>query len=43
MTVVVDISCPNCERTQTVRKIEIDRYRCEECGEEFDQADVLPS
>jgi len=43
MTVVVDIACPNCERTRTVRKVAIDRYRCDDCGEEFGQGDVVPS
>ncbi|MFB6361791.1 MAG: hypothetical protein ABEH59_10790 [Halobacteriales archaeon] len=43
MTVVVDISCPECGETRAVRKVSIGRYRCEECGATFDQAAVDPS
>ncbi len=42
MSVLVDIACPECERTRTVRKVAIGRYRCEECDVAFSQADVLP-
>lgn len=43
MTVVIDISCPICEQTGTVRKVGIGTYRCVDCDREFSQADVRPS
>lgn len=42
MTVVVDISCPECGETNTVRKVGIGRYVCGECGASFDQTEVQP-
>jgi len=42
MSVLIDIACPECGRTQSVRKVALDRYRCEECCVEFSQEDVLP-
>jgi ribosomal protein L37AE/L43A len=42
MTVLVDIDCPECGRTATVRKLALGRYRCGDCGTEFSQEDVLP-
>ncbi|MFB6142058.1 MAG: hypothetical protein ABEJ30_01800 [Halorientalis sp.] len=42
MSVLVDISCPACERTLPVRKVSIGRYRCGECGHEFTHDDVRP-
>lgn len=42
MTVVIDIACPDCERRDAVRKVDIRRYRCEECGREFGHEEVLP-
>ncbi len=43
MTVLVDINCPSCDSTGAVRKLGIGSYRCEDCGCEFSQADILPS
>lgn len=43
MTVLVDISCPECGETRAVRKVSIGQYRCEECGATFDQSAVDPS
>ncbi len=40
MTVLVDISCPECGLTEPVRKLQIGRYRCAECGFEFTQDDI---
>jgi tRNA(Ile2) C34 agmatinyltransferase TiaS len=40
MTVLVDIGCPDCGRTEPVRKVGIGRYRCDECGSEFTESDV---
>lgn len=42
MTVVVDISCPECGETQAVRKVGIGRYECTECGATFDETEVQP-
>ncbi|MFB6171305.1 MAG: hypothetical protein ABEJ23_02145 [Haloarculaceae archaeon] len=42
MTAVVDISCPDCGRTDPVVKLRLDTYRCQECGREFSHQDVLP-
>lgn len=42
MTVVVDIDCPACGETQSVRKVGIGRYECGECGNAFDQSAVGP-
>jgi ribosomal protein L37AE/L43A len=42
MTVVVDISCPECGETQAVRKVGIGRYECGECGATFDETQVEP-
>lgn len=42
MTLLVDISCPACDRTRPVEKVGIGEYRCDECGCEFTQADVRP-
>jgi transposase-like protein len=40
MTVLVDIGCPDCGRTEPVRKVGIGRYRCGECGREFTESEV---
>jgi predicted nucleic acid-binding Zn-ribbon protein len=40
MTVLVDIGCPDCGRTEPVRKVGIGRYRCEECGRVFTESEV---
>lgn len=42
MSLLVDISCPECGRTDTVRKVGLDLYRCTECDHEFSQEDILP-
>lgn len=42
MTVVVDIPCPECGDAQSVRKLGIGRYECEECGATFDADEVEP-
>ena len=42
MTVVVDISCPACGEQQAVHKVGLGRYACDECGHDFDHADVEP-
>lgn len=42
MTVVIDISCPECGQTQSVRKERLGTYRCIECDHTFDQADLEP-
>lgn len=39
---MVDIRCPDCDCTQPVMKVGIDRYRCTDCGCEFSHEDVLP-
>ncbi|MFB6164944.1 MAG: hypothetical protein ABEJ31_07280 [Haloarculaceae archaeon] len=41
MTLVVDISCPDCDRVRSVVKVAIGEYRCTDCGCEFTQADLL--
>ena len=43
MTVLVDIECPDCGSTASVRKVGIGTYRCGECGREFTEADVRAS
>lgn len=43
MTIVVDIACPRCGRTDAVRKERIGEYRCVECGFAFDHEDVEPA
>ncbi|WP_256465437.1 hypothetical protein [Halorientalis marina] len=43
MTLLVDIDCPDCGRSEPVRKVGIGTYRCGECGREFTESDVLPS
>lgn len=42
MTLVVDISCPECGRTDPVQKEGIATYRCTACEFEFSQEDVEP-
>lgn len=42
MTVVVDISCPECGESEAVRKVGIGRYACDECGARFDHTEVRP-
>jgi|GEM_PF-1791257 len=39
---VIDISCPECGSTGSVRKERIGTYRCTECGFEFDHEDLDP-
>ena len=39
---VIDIACPDCGRTGSVRKERIGTYRCAECGHEFDHSDLDP-
>lgn len=39
---VIDISCPDCGRTGSVRKEQIGTYRCTECGLAFDHEDLDP-
>jgi len=43
MTVLVDIGCPACGRTEPVRKVGIGTYRCVDCGREFTEAEVRQS
>lgn len=43
MTILVDIGCPDCGRTESVRKVGIGTYRCVECGREFTEADLRQS
>jgi ribosomal protein L37AE/L43A len=43
MTVLVDISCPECGETRAVRKVSIGQYKCDECGATFDQTAIDPS
>ncbi|MFB6173719.1 MAG: hypothetical protein ABEI39_03675 [Halobacteriales archaeon] len=40
MTIVLDISCPECGQSEPVRKVGLATYRCTECGIEFDHEDV---
>lgn len=40
MTVVVDIPCPRCNQSESVRKQSIGTYRCAECGFEFGPEDL---
>jgi ribosomal protein L37AE/L43A len=42
VTAVIDISCPACGRTDTVRKEGLATHRCGACGEAFDQSAVEP-
>lgn len=42
MTSVIDIACPSCGRTESVRKYDLDEYRCEHCGTSFGADDVVP-
>ena len=39
---VIDIACPACGRTGSVRKVRIGTYRCDDCGHEFDHSDLDP-
>ena len=39
---VIDIACPSCGSTGSVRKVRIGTYRCTSCGHEFDHTDVDP-
>jgi transposase-like protein len=41
VTAVVDISCPNCDRTEPVRKRDLDHYYCADCGTEFGHEELL--
>jgi ribosomal protein L37AE/L43A len=43
VTLVVDIACPSCDRTQTLRKVAIGTYRCGDCGREFSREEIDPS
>ena len=43
MTVLVDISCPECGETRAVKKVSLDQYECGECGATFDQTAIDPS
>jgi len=43
MTVLVDISCPECGETRAVKKVSLDQYECGECGAIFDQTAIDPS
>jgi ribosomal protein L37AE/L43A len=40
MTLLVDIGCPDCGRTGSVRKRGLGRYYCTECDREFTQGEV---
>lgn len=40
MTIVIDISCPRCDRSDTVQKRGLGTYRCTECGHEFEHTDL---
>jgi ribosomal protein L37AE/L43A len=42
VTAVIDISCPECGRTDAVQKEGLGTYRCTECGAEFDQGAIEP-
>lgn len=37
---VVDITCPECDRTSPVQKVALGEYRCTECDVEFSHHDV---
>lgn len=39
---VIDIGCPSCGNTGSVRKERIGTYRCTECGHEFDHTELDP-
>jgi transposase-like protein len=41
MTAVVDIGCPECRRTEPVRKRGIDRYHCTDCDVTFSHEALL--
>ena len=41
MTVVIDIECPDCGRSDPVQKRDLGTYRCTHCGAEFDRKDVV--
>lgn len=40
MTIVMDIACPSCHRSDSVQKHGLGTYRCTECGREFSQDDL---
>lgn len=40
MTLLVDISCPDCGRTDPVRKRDLGRYYCEACDRTFTESAV---
>lgn len=40
MTILVDISCPECGQTEPVRKLKIGQYRCTDCELDFTQTDI---
>ena len=40
MTILIDISCPSCHRSDTVQKHGLGSYRCTECGHEFEHTDL---
>jgi ribosomal protein L37AE/L43A len=42
MASVVEIRCPECGNVRDVRKIAVGRYRCDDCGHEFETGDVMP-
>lgn len=42
MTLVADIGCPECERTRSVHKLAIGRYRCAACDREFSLDEAHP-
>jgi ribosomal protein L37AE/L43A len=37
---VVDIACPECERTTPVQKVALGEYRCVECDVAFSPRDL---
>ena len=39
---VIDIACPECGATGSVRKERIGTYVCTDCGYEFDHTDIDP-
>lgn len=41
MTAVVEIRCPDCGGLDAVRKVGVGRYRCEDCGREFEAGDLV--
>jgi ribosomal protein L37AE/L43A len=43
VTLVVDIACPSCGRTRTLRKVAIGTYRCGDCGRAFTEGEIDPS